>query len=70
LAHNTTKIRTPFDYALTQQFQKIQEIEKGLHLINIQKENITTILFHSFVKIQKLDANLENSNLFSQSQNV
>jgi len=58
--HTTTQIKTPSDSALTQQFQKIQEIEKGLHLINIQKENITAILFHSFVKIQNLDANLEN----------
>jgi len=35
-----------------------------------KKRKITATLIHSFVKIQKLDANLKNSNLFSQSQNV
>jgi len=36
LAHNTTKIRTPSDSTLTQQYSEIQTIKKGLHMMKIK----------------------------------
>ena len=62
------KIQNTLWFYLHHKYSEIQEIKKGLHLINLKMKDYTTILFHSFVKIQKLEVNLENSNLFSQSE--
>jgi len=42
--HNTTEIRTPFDFALTQQYSEIQKIQKGLHLMKIKSKDYNNII--------------------------